>query len=70
MSWNVALDSLPLQIATWVTVGLLLSSLTLFTAKLAWVLGVHPSKSFASSSEAEETFRQPLKRVVGMTHKP
>ena len=70
MSWNVPLDSLSLQITTWVTVGLLLSSLTLFTAKLAWVLGVHPSKSFVSSSEAEETFRQPLKRVVGITHEP
>jgi hypothetical protein len=43
MTWNFPLSSLSIQIATWVTVGLLLSSLTLFTAKLAWALGVRPS---------------------------
>jgi hypothetical protein len=43
MTWNFPLSSLSIQIATWVTVGLLLSSLTLFTTKLAWVLGVSPS---------------------------
>ena len=43
MTWNFPLSSLPIQIATWVTVGLLLSSLTLFTAKLAWAFGVQPS---------------------------
>jgi hypothetical protein len=69
MTWNFPLGSLPLQIATWVTVGLLLSSLTLFAAKLAWVLGVRPSNSFASSMAEEETFRQPLKQAVGMTRK-
>ena len=42
MTWNFPLNSLSIQIATWVTVGLLLSSLTLFTAKLAWALGVRP----------------------------
>jgi hypothetical protein len=42
MSWNFPLSSLSLQIATWVTVGLLLGSLTLFTAKLAWAFGVRP----------------------------
>jgi hypothetical protein len=42
MTWNFPLNSLSIQIATWVTVGLLLSSLTLFTAKLAWAFGVHP----------------------------
>ena len=42
MTWNFPLSSLSLQIATWVTVGLLLGSLTLFTAKLAWALGVRP----------------------------
>ncbi|MEQ1563493.1 MAG: hypothetical protein ABL935_08875, partial [Nitrospiraceae bacterium] len=36
MTWNSPLNALPMQIATWVTVGLLLSSLALFTAKLAW----------------------------------
>ncbi len=42
MTWNFPLSSLPLQIATWVTIGLLLGSLTLFTAKLAWAFGVRP----------------------------
>lgn len=44
MTWNFPLNSLPMQIATWVTVGLLLSSLALFTAKLAWVFGVRPTE--------------------------
>ena len=44
MTWNFPLSSLSLQIATWVTVGLLLGSLTLFTAKLAWAVGVRPSE--------------------------
>ena len=43
MTWNFPLSSLPIQIAAWVTVGLLLGSLTLFTAKLAWAFGVRPS---------------------------
>lgn len=42
MTWNFPLSSLSIQIATWVTVGLLLGSLTIFTAKLAWALGVRP----------------------------
>ena len=42
MTWNFPLSSLSLQIATWVTVSLLLGSLTLFTAKLAWAFGVRP----------------------------
>ncbi len=42
MTWNFPLSSLSIQIATWVTVGLLFGSLTLFTAKLAWALGVRP----------------------------
>lgn len=44
MTWNFSLTSLSIQIATWVTVGLLLGSLTIFTAKLAWALGVRPSE--------------------------
>ncbi len=43
MTWNFPLNSFSVQIATWVTVGLLLAGLTIFTAKLAWVLGVSPS---------------------------
>ena len=42
MTWNFSLNSLSIQIATWVTVGLLLSSLTLFSGKLAWALGLRP----------------------------
>ena len=69
MTWSFPLGSLSLHIATWVTVGLLLSSLTLFTAKLAWALGVRPSNSLVYSMAEEETFRQPLKHAVGMTRK-
>lgn len=43
MTWNFPLSSLPIQIAAWVTIGLLLSSLALFTAKLAWAFGLRPS---------------------------
>lgn len=43
MTWNFPLSSLAIQIATWITVGLLLSSLTLFATKLAWAFGVRPS---------------------------
>jgi len=42
MTWNFPLSSLSIQITTWVTVGLLLAGLALFTAKLAWALGVRP----------------------------
>jgi hypothetical protein len=42
MTWNFPLSSLAIQIATWVAVGLLLSSLTLFATKLAWAFGVRP----------------------------
>jgi hypothetical protein len=48
MTWNFPLSSLSIQVATWVTVGLLLSSLTLFAAKLAWALGISPSGIVAS----------------------
>ena len=43
LTWSFPLNSLSIQIATWVTVCLLLGGLTIFTAKLAWVLGVSPS---------------------------
>jgi hypothetical protein len=43
MAWNFPLSALSIQIASWVTVGLLLGSLTIFTAKLAWAFGVSPS---------------------------
>ena len=43
MTWSFPLSSLSIQIATWVTVCLLLGGLTIFTGKLAWVLGASPS---------------------------
>jgi hypothetical protein len=43
LTWSFPLNSLSIQIATWVTVCLLLGGLTIFTAKLAWILGVSPS---------------------------
>jgi len=69
LTWNFPLDSRYIQIATWSTVGLLLSSLTLFTAKLAWAWGIRPSTSSVSSVSEEETFQQPLKPAVGMTRR-
>lgn len=42
MTWNFPLSSLYIQISTWVTVCLLLGSMTIFAAKLAWALGVSP----------------------------
>lgn len=43
MTWSLPLSSLYIQIATWVTLCLLLGGLTIFTGKLAWVLGASPS---------------------------
>lgn len=48
MTWNFPLSSFSIQIATWATVGLLLVSLTIFAAKLAWALGASPSGIVAS----------------------
>ena len=48
MTWNVPLSSLSIQIATWVTLCLLLGSLTIFTGKLAWILGASPSGTVVS----------------------
>jgi hypothetical protein len=48
MTWNFPLSSLYIHIATWITVGLLLSSATIFTAKLAWALEASPSGTVVS----------------------
>jgi hypothetical protein len=48
MTWNFPLSSLYIQIATWVTLCLLLGSLAIFTGKLAWVLGASPSEIIVS----------------------
>jgi hypothetical protein len=48
MTWNFPLSSLYIQIATWVTLCLLLGSLTIFTGKLAWALGASPSGTVVS----------------------
>jgi hypothetical protein len=42
MTWIFPLGSLFIQIATWITVGLLFTGLTLFTFKLTWAFGVRP----------------------------
>lgn len=41
--WNFPLNSLSVQCMAWITAGLLLTSLTIFTAKLAWVVGLKPA---------------------------
>ena len=43
LTWSMPLGSLYVQITVWVAAGLLLASLTLFTAKLAWAVGLRPS---------------------------
>ncbi len=48
MTWNFPINSLYIQIATWATVGLFLSSLTVVAAKLAWILGMSPSEVVVS----------------------
>lgn len=42
LTWTTPLSSLTVQAATWVTFGLLLAALTLFSTKLAWALGTRP----------------------------
>ena len=42
LTWVTPLNASSVQIATWVTAGLLLSGLAFFSAKLAWVLGLRP----------------------------
>ena len=42
LTWVTPLNAPSIQIATWVTASLLLCSLALFSAKLAWVAGLHP----------------------------
>jgi hypothetical protein len=43
LTWSMPLGSLYVQTTVWVAAGLLLASLTLFTAKLAWAVGLRPS---------------------------
>lgn len=43
LTWNVSLGSLYVQSTVWVAAGLLLVSLALFAAKLAWAVGFRPS---------------------------
>jgi Cytochrome C and Quinol oxidase polypeptide I len=44
LTWVTPLNAPSVQIATWITVGLLLCGLALFSAKLAWVVGLRPSE--------------------------
>lgn len=44
LTWMTPLNAPSIQIATWVTTSLLLCSLALFSAKLAWVAGLRPSE--------------------------
>jgi hypothetical protein len=43
LTWSVPLGSPSVQSTVWIAVGLLLTSLTLFAVKLAWVVGQRPS---------------------------
>jgi len=42
LTWVTPLNALSVQIATWITSGLLLCGLALFSAKLAWLVGFRP----------------------------
>lgn len=44
LTWSLSLGSLYVQGAVWITAGLLLLSLALFTAKLAWAVGLQPTQ--------------------------
>ncbi|MBI3356177.1 MAG: cbb3-type cytochrome c oxidase subunit I [Nitrospirae bacterium] len=50
LTWNVPLTSVYIRIATWTCLGLLLSSLILFSVKLATALGRQPEDSVHPSS--------------------
>ena len=43
LTWSLPLGSLYVQSSVWIAAGLLLASLTLFVAKLAWAVGLRPS---------------------------
>jgi hypothetical protein len=43
LTWSVPLGSPYVQTSVWIAVGLLLTSLGLFAAKLAWAVGLRPS---------------------------
>ena len=43
LTWSVPLGSPYVQSSVWIAAGLLLASLTLFAAKLAWAVGLRPS---------------------------
>jgi hypothetical protein len=43
LTWNLPLSSSYVQGTVWIATGLMVSSLTLFAAKLAWVVGLRPS---------------------------
>jgi hypothetical protein len=44
LTWSQSLGSLYVQTVVWTTAGLLLLSLALFSAKLAWAVGLQPSE--------------------------
>jgi hypothetical protein len=43
LTWSMPLGSLYIQSCVWIASGLLLASLAVFTAKLAWAVGLRPS---------------------------
>jgi len=43
LTWNLPLSSPYVHSAVWIAAGLLVGSLALFTAKLAWAVGLQPA---------------------------
>ncbi|HEY6083934.1 MAG TPA: hypothetical protein VIU63_00980 [Nitrospira sp.] len=44
LTWIVPLNSLSIRLSTWLTIGLLIAGLTVFSAKLAWITGLQPAE--------------------------
>ena len=54
LTWNVPLTSLPIHVATWTCVGLLLTSVILFSVKLTAVLSKQPDDTAAIQTPPQE----------------
>ncbi len=49
LTWNAPMSAVSVRVSAWVATGLLLTGVTLISAKLAWVASLRPSDSPPSS---------------------
>lgn len=54
LTWNIPLTSISIRVATWTCLGLLLTSVVLFSVKLAAVLSKQPDDAVASQAPPQE----------------